>query len=577
MVPTFSDEMTKSSHSANQHESIAIIPRESGKRQSGKSGIESATENSDPSNPADKKQIALPAEVSAEASWYNRQAQTRVPPLWLALLIAIPATIALGYSGYLFGAWYNKSGVVGCSGNLFDCDKVLSSKWSSWMGIPVSGLAMMNYILLVGALAIGQFGSLTNRKWMWSIVLFCGLSAFLAAIWFIAVQGILLNHWCRYCLFAHGCGVFIGLTLLISKPLGCGMNLRMGGLAALGLAVLAGGQIFSPESESDAETFIIESYDNLPPVFNGQSDQDADRSQSLDSDQDGEGSIFESPDVFEAPNVFEAPDIFEAPDFSLKHNFPGRTQRLSSRSLPSLVNWLAVAVAPTALLTYQDSEEESGQANQSSDDQPAQPPTERRLAEIRNGQIKLEINRWPNCGNDAAEYVVVEMFDYNCKSCRITHQAIREARKQMGDSLAVVALPVPLNTNCNNQVRQTMPQFFESCELSRLAVAVWRVDPEKFADFHNWMFEGTQPPSYNNALNHAKGLVDPQKLEETLSSNIPKAYIDKHVQLYQSVGGGTVPKLMFRSTAVVGEFSSGSSLQNMIKEHGKILVLPVAN
>lgn len=501
-----------------------------------------------------------------ERAWFQNQLNTpEGRRLWLSLLIGIPAMIALGYSVFLFGIWLTKSSIAGCSGSVFDCDSVLGSKWSAWFGIPVSGLAMMNYLVMGSALLLAQTGDARRRNLAWKLIIFCGLSAFCAAIWFIFVQKFLLNHWCKYCLIAHCCGLIIGTTLLLVRPLGSGVNLKMGALALAGMAVLAVGQTLSQEPEK----FQFETYD-----------------QPAGSDSEGNQPL---PEDDEEDLIFDAPEIFEAPDLGFFLDPPQLQFQLQLQNFSGLrlLGQLSMTNALSGILTFQAPVQQDPQEQKSEQDQQSvekdsdenksessAAAKDRKLAEMKGGKAKLLIHQWPHCGNDNAEYAVIEMFDYNCRHCRSTHQAVKAAKEQMGDQLVVIALPVPLNNRCNKQVNQTMPQFFESCDLARLAVAVWRTDPDKFGQFHNYMFTGPIAPNYETAKKQAESLVDAVKLNEILATDLPQAYIEKHVQLYQVAGGGTIPKLLFKSTAIVGEFNSTSGLIDVIRNHGQLSVAP---
>jgi protein-disulfide isomerase len=191
--------------------------------------------------------------------------------------------------------------------------------------------------------------------------------------------------------------------------------------------------------------------------------------------------------------------------------------------------------------------------------------------EISGGRIKLDVSQWPAIGNQEADFVCVEMFDYNCQHCRQTHSAIKAAREKMGDKMAVILLPVPLNTNCNNQIVQTGPQFVESCLLTKLAISVWKVNPQKFDEFHEWMFEGFNAPSYQTALAQAEKMVGKDELAKVLDSPLPDAYIQKHVQIYSLIGKGNVPKLLFRTTSIEGMFQSPDLLIDILNRQGPLV------
>ena len=59
-------------------------------------------------------------------------------------------------------------------------------------------------------------------------------------------------------------------------------------------------------------------------------------------------------------------------------------------------------------------------------------------------------------------------------------------------------------------------------------------------------------------------LVGTKQLDAELASGIPEQYVARHVEIYTKVGAGTIPKLMFPRTSVVGEYSSVDGLVDLI-------------
>ena len=223
--------------------------------------------------------------------------------------------------------------------------------------------------------------------------------------------------------------------------------------------------------------------------------------------------------------------------------------------------------ASTAMIVVAPQEEKQEDAQKDTDDAKANKP-KRRTVTI-SGSVKLDVRQWPLIGSPEAQYIFVEMFDYACPHCRHTHQAIKGACESMGADLAVVVLPVPMNSNCNSAVTVTGAGFVDSCELSRLAVACWRCDPARFQEFHDWMFEGDIAPSYTAAKQKADELIGREQIDTELGKEAPGKYVAKHVQLYERAGKGAVPKLMFPATSIVGEFTSVDALVDFIKKEAK--------
>ena len=221
----------------------------------------------------------------------------------LVWTLRILCCVALTISGYLTWAALNKSGVAGCGGSVFDCDHVLSSRWSNWFMVPVSLGAIGLYTLAIVSLSFcGLCASDRRRRFALRILTMCGLAAGLAAGWFISLQIFAIGHFCSYCLAAHACGLVIATTILWKRPLGNRPTVAFSAISAAGVAVLIGGQLLTPP----------------PPTFHTEYHASADRIAALvktSTDNKSDSQAFESPDadVFESPDFND--DVFESPAF----------------------------------------------------------------------------------------------------------------------------------------------------------------------------------------------------------------------------------------------------------------------
>lgn len=508
-------------------------------------------------------------------TWLKSLAQLPSPGQPMSIFVAILGLCAFGMATYLTVPWFfEESKIVGCNGSVFNCDHVMNSRYSNWLGLPVSGIAAVTYFCMLGALVMAQRGSQVKRNYLWAFITFCCLSAGAAALWFIFLQSFVLKHWCQYCLIAHGCGIVLAITLLLTRPLGAQTNTYMGILALAGLAVLSVGQAVGKE----AQTFHMEEHVIVAP-----------QKSSENSDTGNDSS--------EDPNFLEAPvmdDIFEAPDQSSHKPAPDFNSLKNSAYM--IANFIVPsAVHSSAMMLVQDDRpepevdnqnQESGSAEGASQqdetpneqtDTPPTPPQTRRILEVAGGKIKLDVKQWPMAGKTDAEFVCVEMFDYNCQHCRETHAAVRAAKQRLGDRFAVITLPLPLNTNCNNQISQTGAQFMESCNQAAVAIAVWKLNPEKFSDFHDWMFEGPRAPTFQEAKTRAESVVGKEELQKMLESPLPKAFIDKHVQMYARLNRGNIPKLLFNTTSIVGLFQAPDQLVEILNRQGPLKEVPITN
>ncbi|KAA1261995.1 Vitamin K epoxide reductase family protein [Rubripirellula obstinata] len=439
-------------------------------------------------------------------------------PRWpVTLLLAVCTSVAIGTSSYLMWAHVTASPIAGCGGGggWVDCEGVANSRWSLWFGVPVSLLALGIYLVLAAALAIAASERFSRRvrKTGWTIVTAAVFAAGMSAVWFIAIQFLLLQHICLYCMLAHACGLIAAATMVVAGPLRPKSARVIAAVSVAGLMILVGGQMLTrPPATFQIETFDVpageagmeelDTFEMTPP---GQADQ---------SDEGVEDGFFEAPTA-------------------------------GFITMPSMLFFGVV---------------DAGSVQ-------AQPPPQR-IAVIQGGAAKLKVADWPHIGPSDAKFVVVELFDYNCPPCRETFETIRGARSELGGQVAIVLLPVPLNADCNPSIKETGPRYVDSCNLSKLAVAMWRLDQDKFSSLHNWMLGGDQPPSYAEALAKANTMVDPDALKAELASGVPDQFIARHVALYRRVGEGSIPKLMFPRTSVVGKYTSVKGLIDLIRREG---------
>ena len=210
---------------------------------------------------------------------------------------------------------------------------------------------------------------------------------------------------------------------------------------------------------------------------------------------------------------------------------------------------------------------ESSKAAATTNTRPAatRQPSKRNLVAVLGGRAKLDARHWPMVGATDADFVLVELFDYTCPHCRKMNQHIVEARRRYGEQFSIMALPVPLSRECNDTVQSTKLRHQAACELARLAVAVWRINPEAFAVFHDWLFEPEHGRSTAEAWAYASQLVGSDLLQVQMAKPIINQFIAKHVELYKRAGQGTVPKLMFPTVTIRGEMGSADALCEVLE------------
>ena len=525
------------------------------------------------------------------------------PSLRMLWILRGLCVAGLGISVYLAWTALSMTPVYGCGGGeVIDCGHVLKSKWSKVFGIPVSVPAGGLYASMLVLLGFAGLNAPRAMKQMvWNALTAGACMAGLAALWFISLQIFALSKICPYCVAVHTCGLTMAALMLrnrFSEPHHKKMAASFSAVAVAGLITV---QTMTPEPE----VFEVIRYDEVTSP---------EATTTTMATGDSGTDVFEAPgEVFAAPGeMFEAPVVDEAPsDSSASTTTEESDEAVKAETTQPVASTLLLLVPPRLLnlsqITFSSQEALAADGEKAADEATAtegektvatgtteegskpaaeastdgsdteptakkdekaeEPKAEvtpaapaRKLITVAGNRVTLDVKQWPLLGHADAQYVFVEMFDYTCPHCRNTHHAIKGAFENYGDRLAILALPVPLERACNDAASGGHPG---ACDLAKISIAVWRVSPDKFHEFHDWMFETTRSPA--SARAQAEKLVGAEKFRKEYSSKIPSEYVKRHVDLYKKVGQGSVPKLLFPKSTINGEINSKSTMVGTIE------------
>ncbi len=207
------------------------------------------------------------------------------------------------------------------------------------------------------------------------------------------------------------------------------------------------------------------------------------------------------------------------------------------------------------------------------------PPAAYRAGESHDDQLPaIDSHAVPLVGSPDARYVVTLLFDYKCPHCQKLHSMLEETVRRYDGKLAFALCPAPLNTQCNPYIPLNVAAFKDSCELAKLALAVWVAKRDAFPDFDRWMFSPEpghlwHPRSLDDAKAKAVELVGQIKFDAARTD----AWIDHHLQtsirIFGATGANAVPKLVFGSRWVNPEPNDTDDLVLIL--HGSLnLPLP---
>ena len=200
--------------------------------------------------------------------------------------------------------------------------------------------------------------------------------------------------------------------------------------------------------------------------------------------------------------------------------------------------------------------------------EPAKKPARELL--LHGGRHRLLVNDLPIIGSPEAPHVIVSLFDYTCHYCRDLHGLLLEAQRTFTQQLAILSLPMPLDSNCNHLVKRTPGAHANACQYAKLGLAVWHARREAFSEFDSWLFHPPSPPSVDEVRKFAEQLVGPEKLAQALTNDWVKNQIETSVAIYDSnrreLNDGRMPQLIIGSAISPGPLGNIRQLYQMLAE-----------
>jgi protein-disulfide isomerase len=182
------------------------------------------------------------------------------------------------------------------------------------------------------------------------------------------------------------------------------------------------------------------------------------------------------------------------------------------------------------------------------------PPPEYRGGESKENLPVIDPRTAPLVGSQDAPYVVNLLFDYKCPHCQQIHFMLDEVVRRYGGKLAFALCPTPLNSQCNPYIPRDVDEFKDSCELAKVALAVWVARREAFPAFNRWMFslesgDRWQPRSLDAARAKAVELVGQAKFDAAQADPWIDRYLQTSIRIYGNTvqGNNAVPKLVYGS------------------------------
>ena len=401
----------------------------------------------------------------------------------LASLISLLAAIALGVSAYLTWVTWQSGTVAGCTAeSLLDCDDVLASKWSKWLRLPVSLLGGLTYLAILGLCwPAAQRSDGLAMPGLFALAMLAAGSA----VWFVGLQAIELQHFCLYCLTVHCCGLLVGvLALLLFLDRSDGSDVEQM-RSMLGVASEDYEDEMTEAGEAPSAKRLLASLSiasvGLVALMGGQLLSEPIEAMPME-EVEFQPLVIEPAEEPSEPVVI-ATDLPK--ESFVEEGLPDTVDSILGSGLGS-----GFSSGPRRVV----------------------------YKAIPEG---VEIGSVPVMGSIEAPHILVEMMDYTCPHCRLLHPHLRAAVERYGDQVGVAILHVPLSKKCNQYVQKDWPGKKNACDYAQLAIGVWKLAPEKFEEYHDWLLESEKVPNVAKARRRAiqlagnKVLLDKKVKAET--------------------------------------------------------------
>lgn len=195
-----------------------------------------------------------------------------------------------------------------------------------------------------------------------------------------------------------------------------------------------------------------------------------------------------------------------------------------------------------------------------------------RTVSFGGGRDAYNVGQLPRRGPANAKHVLVEYFDYRCAACLTMAGFLDALLAKHPDKLAVILLPVPLEGSCNPLLGETK-EHPGSCEITRMALAIWRTKPEAFPEFHQALLNPqsdlvTPADARKLALRH----LNTDDLDKAMKDSWIDELVYANVRDWRSLSASTakLPKLLIREGRILHGLPSGEAdfIRVMEKELG---------
>lgn len=195
---------------------------------------------------------------------------------------------------------------------------------------------------------------------------------------------------------------------------------------------------------------------------------------------------------------------------------------------------------------------------------------------MMGNRVAIDPSKHPLLGSPDAKEFLMYLFDYTCPHCRALHVNLQQAIKRYGNQLAIVALPMPLNSDCNPLVKQNEERHKDACALAIMSLAVFNTQPDQFPAFDQWLIDA-QPDAATARAKAIAIMGSEEVLDKAIADPWVSAELNRDIKLYQLSGEGVIPKLIGKNTLIAGRPGDVQDLYDLLEDELGIKPVEEAN
>lgn len=194
-------------------------------------------------------------------------------------------------------------------------------------------------------------------------------------------------------------------------------------------------------------------------------------------------------------------------------------------------------------------------------------PTNREVI-LAKGSLWFSLNDFPFFGSGDATNFVAHFFDFTCPACRQFHSTLRSTHQNYINETTLIMIPVPLDAACNPAVKETAYVHQNACAFAKMGLAIWRISPQSYESYDQFIFHDQSPPSIDEARELADHLAGKDAMARALADPEVTITLSKGLQMFYSPAftQRALPALATKNEVITG-FPPPDLLPRLLASH----------